>query len=105
MLPGQVQDTAHFAANAGIMHHHDRFGSSADVSLQARFINIQGVRPDIGKDRFGSTQGERIRNRDESERRNNNLVSGLDVQQQRRHFQRCCAGRGQKGLFYAEFFL
>ena len=68
-----------------------------------RLIDIQRVRPDIGKDGFGPTQGESICDRDKGERRNDYFVSRLDIQQQRGHLQRRCAGCGQKRLFHAQF--
>ena len=95
-------DGIHLAAHARVMHWHHRPGAGRDQAFQLPFVQIQCVGPDVGKDDFRAAQGKRVGRGHEGERRHDDFIAGLDVQQQGAHFERVGAGGGDHGLGHAE---
>ena len=76
------------ASDARVVHRHYRPRSRGDGRLDQPLVQIQRIRPDVDEHGRRAAQHERIRGRDERERRQNHLVSGLDAGKDRGHLQR-----------------
>lgn len=86
----------HFAGNPGIVHGDQRARARGDGGLDQTLIEIERVLADVDKDRHSATQHEGIRRRYERVGRQDDLVAGLDIEQQRGHLQRRGAGVGEQ---------
>ena len=87
------------------MHRDDGLRARCDQRFQPGFIQVQRIRPDVGEDRSGAAQDEGVDRRDKGERRDDDLVAGLDIQQEGGHLQRVGAGGGQQDLGDAQLLL
>ena len=105
MALGDFEDSVHLAANAGIVNRNDRLGLVGDRVLDELFVDVHGVGTDVDKDDLGASEHERVGGGNKGERRHDHLVAGLDLEQERRHFQRMGAGGGQQRLGSAGFLL
>ena len=95
---GDLQDRVHFAADPGVVHRQDGPGAGAEQGLQAGLVEVEAVGADIAEDRAGPAQHEGVDRGDEGKGRHDDLVAGLDVQEQGRHLQGMGAGGSQQGL-------
>ena len=93
MPVGDLHDRVHFTGHTGIVDHHDGARARRDQSLQPGFVEVERIRPNVGKDRFGIPQDKGIDRGNERERWDDHFIPGLQIQQQRGHFQRVRAGR------------
>ena len=80
MSVGDSHNSIHLTADARVMHWKDGFGAGRNGRFQFGLIQIKGIRPDVQKDRTGTTQDESIDRRDEGEIRNDDLVPILNFQ-------------------------
>ena len=99
---GNVEDRIHLAADAGVMHRHDRPGARRDRRFDQRFVEVGGIGADVDKYRGGAAEDERIGRRDERERRHDDFVAGADLGEQGRHLERRRAGMGEQHLLDAQ---
>ena len=96
MPAGDRQDRVHLAADAGVVHGHDRPGARRDGRSQQALVEVERVRADVGEDRPGAAQDERVRRGDEGEGRHDHLVAGPEVEEERGHLEgRRAGGREQ----------
>ena len=65
-------------------------------------VQVQSIRTDIDKHRLGSPQDKGIHRGDKCEVGEDDLVAGLDPQQQGRHLQGVRARRGQQHLPHSQ---
>ena len=84
----------HLTGNTCIMHSDNRFGFWVYGIFDKRFIYIQRVGTNINKDRHCATQNKGVCGRDKGVRRHDHFVAGVDIQQERAHFQSRCARMG-----------
>ena len=105
MFAGDSHNGVHFAGHAGVVDRHNRAGFVGDRRFNQRFINIHGVATNINEDDFCATQHKGVGGGDEGIARHNHFIARLDIQQQRRHFQRSGAGRRQQGFGSTEALL
>ncbi len=97
-LARDAQDRVHLATHSRVVDDHDRLRARRQQFLEPRLVEIEGVRAHVREHRSGSAQHERVHRRHEREGRHDDLVAGLDAQQQRGHLQRVGAGRRQHRL-------
>ena len=97
-----VHDSVHLAAYSRIMHRHDYLGAGCNGSLNFRFIHVHRFRVHIDEYRHSPLHDKRIDCRDKGVTGANELIPGLQIAENGRHFQRCCAGMHQQCLFRAE---
>ena len=93
---GQRLDRVHLAADAGVVHGHDRLGARRDRLLHQSLVDVQRVRADVHELRRRAAQHEGVRRRDEGERGQDHFVAGPDVAQDRAHLQRRGARRREQ---------
>ena len=67
------------------------------------FVQVERVGADVGENRPGTAQNERIDRGDEGKVGEDNFIARLNVQQQRGHLQRMGAGGGKQDLGDAQF--
>src|SRR5262249_30614127 len=94
-LLGNRGECLHLAADAGVVDRDDGLGPARDGPRDLLLIDIQGVTPYVDEHRAGPSQGERVRCRDEREGRHDDLVSGAEIEENRRHLERVGA-RGRQ---------
>jgi len=104
-VPGYVHNALHIATHSGIMHRHDDPGARRDGGFDEVFVNIHGVGADVNKDRQGAAQHKGVDGGDEGEAGHDELVAGLQVAEQGRHFQGGGAGMGEQRFFGAAVLL
>ena len=93
-----LHDRVHVAADAGVVDGHDRLRPRGDRRLDPRLVDVQRVGPDVDEDRRRAAQRERVRRRDERERRHDHLVAGSHAAEDRRHLEGRRAGVGEERL-------
>jgi hypothetical protein len=69
------------------VHHDDRLRPLGDRLLDKAFVQVQRVRAAVDEDRDRAAQRVCVRGGAERERRQNDFVSRLQVQQDRRHVE------------------
>jgi hypothetical protein len=87
------------------MYHRDGFRPESDFRFEQGFVQVKGIRPNVQEDWFGATQNEGVDCRDECKRREDDFVTGSDVQQEGKHLQGMGARSGQQDLRDAKFLL
>jgi hypothetical protein len=75
------QNRVHLTGDAGVMNYDNCSSMRRNETFQLTLIKIKSVRSDVSKNRAGATQDESVNRRDECERRYNNLVPRLNVEQ------------------------
>ncbi len=93
---GHLQNRVHLTANAGVMNHHDSLGTRRDEAFKLGLIKIKRVRPDVYENGPSTAQDESVNGRYERERRDDYLVTRLEVEEQRRHLKCVRAGGRQQ---------
>jgi hypothetical protein len=78
------------------MNDHDRPCLRRDERRQRRLVKVQRIRPDVAEDGPGAAQDECVNGGYERERRQNDFVARLNVEQQRGHLQRVRTRRRQE---------
>ena len=78
----------HLARHAGVVHDDDRLGARRDRRFDLPLVEVERVGADVDEHRPRAAQHERVRRRDERERRHDDFVAGLEIEQQRRHLER-----------------
>ena len=96
MFFGDRHDGVHLTRHSRVVNRHNRARFIRDCRFNQRLIDVHGIRANIHKDDFRTTQDKGIRRRNEGIARHDHFIARLDIQQQRRHFQRCGTGRGQQ---------
>ena len=104
MAAGSLEDGGHVAGHTGVMHGNDRPRTSGDGFLDPPLVKVERIGADVDENRPRSTEDERIRGRDERERRHDHLITLADVAEQRRHLQRRGAGMGEEHFVSAAMF-
>ena len=102
VLVSHRHDRVHLAPHPGIMHRHNNFGFLGNHGFQQGFIHIQCVRPDVNEPDFCPPQGKGIGCGYKGERRHDNLIPGLDIAENSRHFQGPGTGMGEHCFVNAE---
>src|SRR5579863_529133 len=100
----KLQNRIHLTTNASVMHRYNRASAGRNQPLQLRFIQVERVGTDIREHGPSAAQYESVRSGNEGERRDDNLVARLDIQEQGGHFKRMSAGGSQQRLFGAHAF-
>jgi len=96
------EDGVHFAADARVVHGNDGAGARGDELRELTFVEVERVGADVGENDAGAAEREGVGGRDEGEGRKDDLVAGLDVEQQRGHLERVRAGSGDERARNAE---
>ncbi len=105
MMLSDSHNGVHLTGHACIVDRHNGAGVLGDRRLDKPLINVHGVRADVDKDDFRSTQHKGVGGRDEGIAGHDHFVARLDIQQQGRHLQRGGTGGGQQHLGAAETLL
>ena len=81
------------------LHNARNDGSVRGVirRFEVLLVEVQRVRRGVGEHRLAPRRTNALTRRNERERGHDHFVAGLDVEQQRRHFQRMRARRGERG--------
>ena len=98
VLFGDGHDGVHFTGHARVMHRNNRPRFVGDRRFNQRFVDVHSIRTDIHKHDFRPAQDKRVRRGDEGVARHDHFIAGLNIQQQRGHFERCGTGRRQQHL-------
>ena len=85
MFLGQRHDRVHLAGDAGIMHQDNRPRPFGDQIGQLVFIQVERIWANVSEHRPRPAQREGVDSGDKGKRRDDDLIAGLDVEQQRRH--------------------
>ena len=104
VTPGNVHNRVHLTGDACVVNRHNGNGLVGDGVLNFGLVDVHGVGTNVHKHQLGAAQHKRVGGGAERKRRQNHLVAGLDIKQQRRHFERVRAGRGEQRLGGAGFF-
>ncbi len=67
IFPADGKDLIHLAAHTSIMDRNNRPGPLCDNTFQQAFIEIQGIRPNIDKNWFGTAEDKRVDGGNKSE--------------------------------------
>ena len=102
---GDIEYGVHLTGDARVMDGNDRLCLFGDRVLDLVFVDIHSVGSDVDKHQLGAAQRKRVGGGAEGEGRQDDLVTGLDIQQQRCHLQRVGAGGGEQRFGGAGFFL
>jgi len=81
-------DRVHLAAHARVVDDADRLRARSDRGFDQRFVDVERVPADVDEHRHRAAQDERVGGRHEGERRHDDFVARLQVEQERAHFQR-----------------
>src|SRR5580704_17693035 len=82
-----IHNCIHLTSDARIMDRDNSFGRGCDEFLQFALVEIESVGTNVYEPRYSAPQNERVYCGNESEGWYDYLVAGLDVEQERRHFQ------------------
>ncbi len=74
------------------MNWHYGFGTRRDRGLQLLRVEVEGRLIDIGEDRLGSSEKDRVDGRDKGEGARYNFIAGADAVRQHRQVQAGGAG-------------
>ena len=91
-------DGIHLAAHSRVVNGHDRSGFRRNGGLDQGLIDIERIMPNVDEYRHASPQYKSIGSRDERVGRHDDLIPGLDMSKNRRHFQGGRAGMRQQCL-------
>ena len=105
MAPGDRHDLVHFATNAGIMNRENGSRARRYRRFDEALVDVQRVRADVDEHRRRAAQHDGVGGGDEGVGRQNHFVARTEAAQQRRHLERCGAGRGQQDTLSAETLL
>ena len=78
------------------MHRNNHFCFRGDSLFDEFFVHVHGVGADVNEYGDAAAQNERIDGGNERVARHDELVAGLDIAQDRGHFQCGCAGMSQQ---------
>ncbi len=84
---GNPANHIHLATHPGIMDRDNGLGPGRNEIFELLLVQIQRVRPDVGKNNFCPAQGKSIRRGHESKGGDNHFVAGLDIEQQGAHLK------------------
>ena len=70
------------------MHRKHGLRPAGDRVVDQVLVEVDGVRADVDEDRCASTEHYGVCSRDEVERRHDDLVTALDLEQKRCHLER-----------------
>ena len=91
-----LKDAVHGTTYPRVMHRDDHLGARSQERFDLPFVEVQGVGAAVDEDRARAPENERVRRRNESERRQHDFIARLDVEQQGGHLERVGARGGQQ---------
>ena len=95
---GDGRDPGQVAGHAHLVHAEDGLGALGDGGLQARRVQVEGVRLDVHEDRGGAAVADAVGGGDEGVADGDDLVARLDADRQQRQVQGRGAARNRAGV-------
>jgi len=86
--PRNFHDRVHLTSHACVVDRHSGASPLGDEALELALIEIESVWADVDENRLRSSQCESVGAGHKGERRDDHLVSGLEVEKERAHLQR-----------------
>src|SRR5438105_3649326 len=105
VVSGSIQDYVHLAPDASVVYGHDRPCAGRDELFEVGLVQVERIQTNVAKHWAGAAQHEGIDGGNECKGRDDNLVAGLDLEQQRRHLKRVRARCSEQDLGNPQFLL
>jgi len=100
VLFGDITNPFHFTSNSSVVNRDDGAGPGSDEFFYARFVEVQGVLPNVAKNRLYAADRECVCGRYKGKGWDDHLGSRLNLEQHRGQFERVGTGCGQQGGVY-----